>query len=70
LKKYAPELEKKKEYIFLTKTDLVSEKDKEKKIKELRKINPDVLSLSVYDDESLEKVKELFFEIKNGLGIK
>jgi GTP-binding protein len=70
LKKYAPELENKKEYIFLTKTDLIDEKEMKEKIKQLKKINPDVLALSVYDDESLDKVKELFFEIKNKLGIR
>lgn len=65
LVKYEPELGSKKEYIFLTKTDLISEEEKKKKIKELKKLNPDVLTLSVYDFEALEEVKKLLIKIKN-----
>lgn len=64
LKKYALNLTKKKEYLFLTKTDLIAKKEIEGKIKELKKINPQVLAVSVYDEESIEKVKKLLREIK------
>lgn len=69
LAKYAPELAEKKEYVFLTKTDLIDEKEKEKKIKELRKINPNVLAISAYDEKSLEEVRKLLLKIKEDLGI-
>ncbi|MFA7169546.1 MAG: GTPase ObgE [Candidatus Paceibacterota bacterium] len=69
LAKYAPELNNQKEYIFLTKTDLINEKEKENKIKELKKINPDVLAVSVYDYDELEEVKKLFIQIKDKTGI-
>ncbi|MFA7171086.1 MAG: GTPase ObgE [Candidatus Paceibacterota bacterium] len=70
LVKYEPELAEKKEYIFLTKTDLISAEEKEKKIKELKKINPDVLALSIYDFDALEEVKKLLTKIKDDAGIK
>lgn len=69
LKKYAPEMDQKKEYIFLTKTDLLSAEDKAKKLKELKKINPDVLAVSIYDFDEMEKVKKFFLGIKKELGI-
>jgi GTP-binding protein len=69
LMKYEPELGKKKEYIILTKTDLIGEKDKAAKIKLLKKLNPDVIAVSVYDDASLEEMQKLLFKIKNELGI-
>lgn len=69
LEKYAPELKNKKEYIFLTKTDIMNEEEKERKVAKIRKINPDFLAVSIYDDKSLEEVRKLLFKIKNGLGI-
>ena len=67
LQKYELKLARKREYIFLTKTDLISEKEIKKKIKELKKINPNVLGASVYDKESVERVKELLGKIKGKL---
>ena len=64
LKKYELSLAKKQEYIFLTKIDLLSEKKIEEKIKELKKINPNVLAVSVYDEDSIGEVKKLFGKIK------
>ena len=69
LVKYAPELENKKEYIFLTKTDLINMEEREGKLEELQKISPDVFALSVYDYDSLEDIKKLLFKIKNEAGI-
>jgi GTP-binding protein len=55
--KYNPKLLEKKEIIILTKTDLVSNAELEKKIKLLKKINKSVVSVSILDDESLKKLK-------------
>ena len=65
LESYEPAIAQKKEYIFLTKIDTASEKEVEKKIKELKKINPDVLAVSIYDEASLKKIKKLLNKIKS-----
>ncbi|MDD3190691.1 MAG: GTPase ObgE [Candidatus Pacebacteria bacterium] len=67
--KYAPELKEKKEYIFLTKTDLLDKEEKAKKLKELKKINPDALPVSIYDYDEVEEVKKLLLKIKNDLRV-
>lgn len=69
LGKYTPELMDKKEYILLTKADLLSPEESEEKLTELRKLNPDVLAVSIIDDTSLEDLRKLLFGIKNDLGI-
>ena len=65
LKKYELALARKKEYIFLTKTDLAIEKEVKEKMKELKKISPDVLAISIYDEKSLGEVRKLLNKIKN-----
>lgn len=65
LRKYELAVVRKREYIFLTKTDLVSEKEVEEKMKELKKFSPDVLAVSIYDEKSLDEVRELLNGIKN-----
>ena len=65
LAEYETAIARKKEYIFLTKTDLVSEKEVKEKIKELKKISLNVLAVSIYNEESLEKVKKLLNTIKS-----
>lgn len=69
LDKYAPELTAKKEYIFLTKTDLLAPEEKIEKIERLKKLNPDVLAVSIYDYDELEAVKALLQKIKDDSGI-
>jgi len=64
LEKYESDLSKKREYVFLTKTDLLEEKEIEEKMKELKKINPNILAVSIYDEESIEGVRKLLREIK------
>lgn len=64
LQNYEPEIARKEEFIFLTKTDLADEEEAAKKIKELKKINPNVLAVSIYDGASLEEVKKLLNKIK------
>ncbi|MBW6441011.1 Obg family GTPase CgtA, partial [Patescibacteria group bacterium] len=55
LKEYEAEVAEKKEYLFLTKIDLINEKEVAQKIKELKKISSHVLAVSIYDEESIEK---------------
>jgi len=65
LKNYSKELIKKIEYIFLSKSDMVPVKEMKKKITALKKINKNVFPISVYDGDSLEKVKEILNKIKS-----
>lgn len=64
LGKHSKELLRKDEYVFLNKTDLIEQKELEKKIKILKKLNPRVIPLSNYDDNSLEEVRKILNEIK------
>lgn len=64
LEKYDADLGKKKEYVLLTKTDLVDVAEIKKKVKELKKLNSEVYSLSIYDEKSIEKIKHLLSKIK------
>lgn len=58
LENYSEELGKKKEIILLTKTDLVDEKTLKAKVKEAKKLNPDVLYVSVLNDEQVKDLKD------------
>ncbi len=64
LKTYSAELVKKSEYIFLSKSDLVPTADVKKKIAALKKLGKNVTPISVYDWESLEKVKKILNKIQ------
>lgn len=60
---YNEKLLKKPEYIFLSKSDMLEEKDLKKKIKELKKIGKEIIPISIIDDESIKKVEEILREI-------
>src|SRR3990167_4863985 len=62
---YNKELGDKTEYVFLTKSDMASTEEIEKRITALKKISKDVLPISIHNWESLEKVKSILNEIKN-----
>lgn len=64
LKQYGDGLDDKKEIILLTKTDIVSEKEVEKKVKEFEKLteNP-VFAVSLYDDKSVKKFSDSLVKI-------
>ena len=64
LKKYNPDLLKKPEYLFLSKSDLVNAKEIKKKAASLKKINPKTTLISIHDWDSLEKVKKILNKIK------
>ena len=54
-----PALLTKKEYLFLSKSDTVSEPELDEKLALLKKLNPTVVPISVYDWESLDSVKRI-----------
>lgn len=58
------ELLKKKEFIFLGKSDMISASDLKKKITSLKKINTSVSVFSIYDFESIEKIKKILNTIE------
>ncbi|PIT96817.1 GTPase ObgE [Candidatus Campbellbacteria bacterium CG10_big_fil_rev_8_21_14_0_10_35_52] len=59
LGRFDKELLDKKEIIVLTKTDLIKdEKTIEKIIKKMQKINPNIIALTIYDDNSVKKFKD------------
>ena len=65
MKKHNADLTEKPEYLFLTKSDLVKPDALKKKIALIKKINPNVIPISIYDWDSLEKVKEILNKIKS-----
>jgi GTP-binding protein len=58
LEAYSPDLAAKKEMIILTKTDLVDAATLKAKIKEVKKLNPDILSVSILDDAQVKELKD------------
>ncbi len=59
LGEFSEKLLEKKEIILLTKTDLLDKKDVEKKVKILKKLNKNVIEVSIHDYDSLENLKSL-----------
>lgn len=64
LEKYSKDLAGKEEYLFLSKYDMISGENLKEKLAVLKKLNKNVVTLSVYDEESLKKVKQLLNKIK------
>ncbi|MFH0929708.1 MAG: GTPase ObgE [Candidatus Moraniibacteriota bacterium] len=58
LEDFNPELTQKKEIVLLTKSDLISNETAREKISQMKKINPEVFSVSIHDWESLQKIVE------------
>lgn len=61
---YNKNLLDKPEYVFLSKTDNVEEKEADKKIRELESIGLKPIKLSIHDWDSLEKVKEILNKLE------
>lgn len=59
LEEYKKDLLSKKEVIFLTKTDLIEEKELKEKTKKLSKISNHIYSVSIYNEDSLKKISKL-----------
>lgn len=60
--KFNPELLEKDEIIVLTKTDMVDEKDVEKKMKEVKKLKKPVVAVSVIDDVKIKNLRRVLLE--------
>ena len=56
---YNPELLEKEEYLFISKSDAISEAGLKKIEKTMKKLNPRILPISIHDEESLKKVKKI-----------
>lgn len=70
-----PALGDKPEFLILAKSDMVSPADLKKLVTKAKKLNPQVLTFSIYDDASLEPIKKVLNKIaeekwlsKNPLG--
>ncbi|MDQ1284015.1 MAG: GTPase Obg [Patescibacteria group bacterium] len=63
LKAYNKDLLKRPEIILLTKTDLLGEKEIEKIEKKLKKINPQVLGVSIHDWDSIQRLAKKILAI-------
>jgi len=63
LEKYSQELAKRKEFILLTKSDLLDAGKVNVKIEEIKTVNKDVLVVSIHDWESLETLKNKIFSL-------
>ena len=55
---------KKPEHLFLTKSDVVDEKELASKLAKLKKIDPKAIAISIVDDESMENVKKILNAIQ------
>lgn len=63
LELYNEKMLDKPEYVFLTKTDLLDEKELKEKISSLKKLKKEIIPISIIDDESIKKVEVLLREI-------
>ncbi len=63
LEKYSDELLKKTEVIVLTKTDLMDQKSINALVKKLKKFSSQVEHVSLLDDESIERLKNLLIKV-------
>jgi GTP-binding protein len=71
LMKYNPKLTRKPQYVFLSKSDLVKPDELKKRIGILKKKGLKVTPISIYDWDSIEKVKQILNQIKDKkLGVK
>ena len=64
LVKYSKNLDKKDEYLFLSKYDMIPDKELKKKLTALKKLNKKAISLSIHDEDSIKKVQVILNKIK------
>ncbi len=64
LGKYSKDLISKKEYLFLSKHDMLSEKELKKRLTALKKLNKNAVALSIHDMSALETVQKILNKIK------
>ena len=60
---YNKTLLEKPEYVFLSKTDLATKEEVDKKIEELKSVSKDILPISIYDTDAIKRVEEILREI-------
>jgi len=65
LEKYNKIFKTKKEYIILTKTDIISSEKLEKLKKQFKKINSNIFCISIYDYDSIENIKKLLYKLND-----
>ncbi len=65
LGKFNKELLDKKEYLFLSKTDMVSNNEAREKLAKLKKFNANAMMLSIHDLDAIKKVQDILNDIKN-----
>jgi len=65
LANFNPELTEKRETIILTKTDLLSQVEIDKIIKEIKKDSREIHAISIYDPNSLDNVRKIFNNLIN-----
>ncbi len=65
LGRYKEALLKKKEYLFLSKSDILSPEVLKKRLTLLKKINPTIIPVSVYDLDSIKKIEKILNSIKS-----
>ena len=65
LEAYSESLMNKKEYVFLSKSDMVDADELQDKIAQLKKTGIEALPLSVIDSEHMASIKKLLNEIKD-----
>lgn len=56
---YNKALLEKNEFLFLSKTDSIDDKEAKKKLTQLKKLNPNVLMLSIHDLDSIKNVEKI-----------
>ncbi|MBI1862945.1 GTPase ObgE [Candidatus Microgenomates bacterium] len=59
LREYNPKVAEKEQIILLTKIDLASNEEIEKKLKQLKKLNPQTYAVSIHDLDAIERLKKL-----------
>lgn len=65
LENYSDELAKKKEMVFLTKSDMVTEEDLEAKLKALKKAKIKAIPVSIIDDEKMDELRKLLTKVRD-----
>ncbi len=60
---YNKDLLEKEEFLFLTKSDMTDAKSVKEKMAKLKKLNPNVTAISIYDDATLVEVKKILNSI-------
>ncbi|MDP3764010.1 MAG: GTPase ObgE [bacterium] len=58
-------LASKQEYLFLTKTDLITPAELKKKLTAIKKINKNVVAISIHNWDSMEEVKKILNKIQD-----